>query len=75
MDELAAGQFETKNAYLRHFDAEGLVSAKRPSEEHSIEEVEDKTEHLDKGEREAIRSALELELPLLIEEVGPSRST
>ena len=68
MDELVVGQFETKDAYLRHFDVEGLVSVKRPTGEHSTEEVKDKTEHLDEGERQAIFLALELELPLLIEE-------
>jgi hypothetical protein len=75
MDELVAGQFETKDAYLRHFDAEDLVLVKplvAPSSI-EIEEVEDKTEHLDKGEREAIRLALELELPLLIEEEAGRR--
>lgn len=73
MDELVAGQFETKDAYLRHFDAEDLVVVKPLVAPSSMEEVEDKTEHLDKGEREAIRLALELELPLLIEEEAGRR--
>ena len=68
MDELVAGQFETGEAYLRHFDAEDLIVVKPLVAPSSTEEIEDKTEHLDKGEREAIRLALELELPLLIEE-------
>lgn len=68
IDELVAGQFETKDAYLRHFDAQDLVVIKPLAEPSSIGEIENKTEHLDKGEREAICLALELELPLLIEE-------
>lgn len=68
MDELVAGQFETKNAYLRHFDVEHLVIVKALAEPGSRGEIENKAEHLDKGEREAIRLALELEFPLLIEE-------
>lgn len=68
MGELVAGQFETKEAYLHHFDAEDLVAVKHPTETSSTEAGEDKTEHLDEGEREAICLALELELPLLIEE-------
>ena len=68
MDELVAGQFETKDAYLRHFDVQDLVAVKPLAEPKSTGEIGNKTEHLDKGEREAIRLALELELPLLIEE-------
>ena len=68
MDELVAGQFETKGAYLRHFDAEDLVSVEPVSEASSTETVEDQTEHLDDGEREAIRLAIEQKLSLLIEE-------
>lgn len=68
MDELVAGQFETKRAYLRHFDAEDLVIVKPLAEPGSTGEIENRTENLDNGEREAIRLALELELPLLIEE-------
>lgn len=68
MDELVAGQFETKEAYLRHFDADDLVVVKPPAEPSSTGEVERTTEHLDEGERQAIRLALVLVLPLLIEE-------
>ena len=68
MDELVAGQFETKDAYLRHFDAENLVLVKPLADPSSTGEIEGETEHLDKGEREAIHLARELELPLLIEE-------
>ena len=68
MDELVAGQFETKGAYLRHFDAEDLVSVEPVSEASSTGTLEDQTEHLDDGEREAIRLAIEQKLSLLIEE-------
>lgn len=68
MNELVAGQFETKDAYLRHFDAEDLVIVKPLAEAGSTGEIGNKAGYLDKGEREAIRLALELELPLLIEE-------
>ena len=68
MDELVAGQFETQEAYLRHFDAEDLVVVKQPSEVSSTKKIEGQTKHLDEGERQAIRLALELDLPLLIEE-------
>lgn len=66
-DELVARQFETKGAYLRHFDAEDLVSVEPVSEASSTGTVEDQTEHLDGGEREAIRLAIEQKLSLLIE--------
>ena len=68
MDELVAGEFETKEAYLRHFEAEDLVFVNHLEEPSSSGAIEDQTEHLDKGEREAIRLALELGLSLLIEE-------
>lgn len=73
MDELVAGQFETKDAYLRHFNAEELVVVEPLVAPSSTEKIEDNTEHLDKGEREAIRLAFELELPLLIEEEAGRR--
>ena len=68
MDELLAGQFETMDAYLRHFDAEDPVVVNHLEEPSSSGGIEDKTEHLDQGEREAIRLAFELGLPLLIEQ-------
>lgn len=70
MDELIAGQFETKDAYLRHFDAEDLVFIEPLSEASSAETVENRTKSLDKGEQEAIQLAFERELPLLIEEAA-----
>lgn len=68
MDELVAGQFETKDAYLRHFDAENLVVVESVLKAGSAEAVEKKTPSLDQGERQAIQLAFERELPLLIEE-------
>jgi len=68
MEELVAGQFETKDAYVRHFDAEDLVVVEPMSEAGPAGTVEKKTTLLDKGERQAIQLAFERELPLLIEE-------
>lgn len=68
MEELVAGQFEMKGAYLRHFDAEDLVVVEPMSEAGPAGTVEKKTTLLDKGERQAIQLAFERELPLLIEE-------
>lgn len=68
IDELVAGQFQTKEAYLSHFDAEDFVVVKKLSETSSTEEIERQTRHLDEGERQAIQLALEQEMPLLIEE-------
>ena len=61
--ELAAGLFESEEAYRSHFGIEDLLQVETP--EHSERE---ETEHLDPGEREAIALALEFDLPLLIEE-------
>ena len=61
--ELAASLFESEEAYLSHFGIDDLLQVETP--EHSERE---ETEHLDPGEREAIALALELDLPLLIEE-------
>ena len=61
--ELAAGPFESEEAYLSHFGIDDLLQVETP--EHSERE---ETEHLDPGEREAIALALEFDLPLLIEE-------
>ena len=61
--ELAAGPFESEEAYLSHFGIDDLLQVETPK--HSERE---ETEHLDPGEREAIALALECDLPLLIEE-------
>lgn len=63
MNELVAGPFESKEAYLHHFDAEDLVVVKERSEASATEDLERKTEHLDEGEQQAICLALERELP------------
>lgn len=46
---------------------------KEPSKASVTEDFECKTGHLDEGERQALRLALELELPLLIEEEEAGR--
>jgi predicted nucleic acid-binding protein len=61
--ELAAGSFESEEAYRSHFEIGDLLQVETP--EHSERE---ETEHLDPGEREAIELALEVDLTLLIEE-------
>ena len=63
--ELAAGQFESEEAYLSHFGIEDLLQVETP--EHSERE---ETEHLDPGEREAIAPALELERVVLLNQHG-----
>jgi predicted nucleic acid-binding protein len=62
MDELVAGQFETADAYLHHFHVEDLIVAKRLVARSTTREIEDKTKHLDKGEREAVRTAIKNEV-------------
>ncbi|PSQ81571.1 MAG: hypothetical protein BRD46_01785 [Bacteroidetes bacterium QS_8_68_15] len=61
--ELAAGPFESEEAYLSHFGIDDLLRVEKPERSEREE-----TEHLDPGEREAIALALEFDLPLLIEE-------
>jgi predicted nucleic acid-binding protein len=61
--ELAAGTFESEEAYLLHFGVEDLLVERRPTGT-----LEPETRLLDEGERQAIRLAQELALPLLIEE-------
>jgi hypothetical protein len=63
--ELAAGAFESEAAYLRHYEIEDLIVVQSPSEAGS----ENMAAHqMDEGEGQAIRLALDLGLPLLIEE-------
>jgi predicted nucleic acid-binding protein len=63
LQELGAGLFESEEAYPSHFGIDDLLQVETPG--HSERE---ETEHLDPGEREAIALALEVDLPLLIEE-------
>ena len=63
--ELAAGAFESEAAYLRHYEIEDLIAVQSPSE---VEAENMAARPLDEGERQAIRLARELGLPLLIEE-------
>jgi predicted nucleic acid-binding protein len=61
--ELAAGAFESGEAYLSHFGIGDLLQVEAPERSKW-----DATEHLDPGEQEAIELAVEFGLPLLIEE-------
>jgi predicted nucleic acid-binding protein len=67
--EVTQGQFETSNAYLRHYAITDLV------EVHSVTQriVLPKAERLHDGEVDAIQLGLELGLPLLIEETTGRR--
>jgi predicted nucleic acid-binding protein len=64
LDELAQGQFPTPETYLEHYNIVDLVEVKGVSLVRSFPEER----RLDEGEGKAIRLALELQLPLLIEE-------
>jgi hypothetical protein len=61
--ELVAGAYENEEAYLSHFGIDDLLQVETPQRSER-----EKTEHLDPGEQEAISLALEVDLPLLIEE-------
>jgi predicted nucleic acid-binding protein len=63
LQELAAGAFESGEAYLSHFAIGDLLQVEAPERS-----KRDATEHLDPGEQEAIELAVEFGLPLLIEE-------
>lgn len=63
--ELTAGAFESEAAYLRHYEIEDLIAVQSPSEAGAENMA---ARQLDEGERQAIRLARELGLPLLIEE-------
>ena len=64
LDELAQDQFSTPEAYLKHYNLISWVEVKAISFTRDVPEAE----RLDEGEVQAIRLALELGLPLLIEE-------
>jgi hypothetical protein len=51
-EALVAGPFETKEAYLRHFDAEDLMVVKERSEASATADIERKIKLLDEGERQ-----------------------
>lgn len=64
LNELSQGQFVSGTAYLDHFGVVDLLAVTSVERSHDVPG----TDTLDVGEREAIRLALELKLPLLIEE-------
>ena len=62
LDELVRGQHESAEAYLKQFGIAELLRVETPTA------LRAETEHLDRGEREALELAAGLGLPLLIEE-------
>jgi len=64
LEEVAAGQFATPDEYLQHYNISDLLEVRRVSQVRKLPEAE----RLHKGETQAIQLALELQLPLLIEE-------
>ncbi len=64
LEEVAAGQFATPEEYLQHYGISDLIEVRTVSQSHELPEAE----RLHEGETQAIQLALELQLPLLIEE-------
>lgn len=64
LTEVAQGQFSNPQDYLRHYDIVGLVDVRTVSISHPVLQEN----RLDLGESQAIQLALDLKLPLLIEE-------
>src|SRR5690625_494673 len=64
LEELAHGEFESGGAYLSHYHATDILTIKQVSSF----DLQTKTSNLDERERQAIKLALNEELPLLIEE-------
>jgi predicted nucleic acid-binding protein len=64
LDEVAAGQFATPQAYLQHYGIEDLLEVQTVAGSEQLPEVT----RLHVGEAQAIQLARELVLPLLIEE-------
>jgi predicted nucleic acid-binding protein len=64
LDEVAEGRFVNSDEYLRHYNILDMVEIRAVSQSRGLPEVE----RLHEGERQAIQLALELQLPLLIEE-------
>ena len=64
LEEVAAGQFATPGEYLQHYAISNLIEMRTVSRPHELPEAE----RLHEGETQAIQLALELRLPLLIEE-------
>src|SRR5262245_21004551 len=64
LDEVAEGQFAAPHAYLQHYGIVDLIEVRTVSRNESLPEAA----RLHVGEAQAIHLALELALPLLIEE-------
>ena len=64
LDELAQGQFLSPQAYLEHYEIKDLLEVVEAQGDLKVPGIE----VLDTGERQAIQTALERRLPLLIEE-------
>lgn len=64
LEEVAAGQFATTDEYLQHYAIHNLIEVRTVSQPRELPEAE----RLHEGETQAIQLALELQLPLLIEE-------
>jgi predicted nucleic acid-binding protein len=64
LEETAVGQFATPEGYLLHYGISDLIEVRTVSQPHVLPEAE----RLHEGETQAIQLALELQLPLLIEE-------
>jgi predicted nucleic acid-binding protein len=64
LEEVAVGQFATPDEYLQHYDVSDLIDARLVSQQRELP----KAARLHEGETQAIQLAVELQLPLLIEE-------
>ena len=64
LEEVAVGQFATPSEYLQHYSIRDLIEVRTVSQPRVLPEAE----RLHEGETQAIQLALELQLPLLIEE-------
>jgi predicted nucleic acid-binding protein len=69
LEEVAAGQFATPGDYLQHYGTRDLIEVRTVSQPRELPEAE----RLHEGETQAIQLALELQLPLLIEETAGRR--
>lgn len=64
LEEVAVGQFAIPSEYLQHYSISDLIEVRTVSQPRVLPEAE----RLHEGETQALQLALELQLPLLIEE-------
>jgi predicted nucleic acid-binding protein len=64
LEEVAVGQFATPDEYLQYYNISDLIDVRLVSQPRELPEAA----RLHEGETQAIQLALELQLPLLIEE-------